>query len=333
MGRVKAKLYCKVGELAGATFAIDDEIVVGRHPECSAFVEPVQMSNRHARIFFEPQQNRFFLEDLESLNGTQLDGEVVDGIEPLGHLNVITFARRFDFIFQDIERCARRHSKEAATSPKAAERPVDADVERTRIEELPLPLPAILEKLGPLADVEGDMAWRETVGPEEGEHTSFQKIVPALPTNLLRQGPEASPVEAGGPGGPEGDASKSFEVTAERPPGLWLRVFLGDEEQAFPLHEGEHVVGREATADIRPASQEISRRHARLTVRDERVTVEDLGSRNRTFLEGRPVEGLVEVPEGVELRFGSVAAQVVHTGRPMSGLRGTDGEGPEEMST
>lgn len=313
MNPVKAKLYCKVGALAGTSFAIEDELVVGRHPECSAFVEPVQMSNRHARIFFDAEQGRYFLEDLESLNGTQLDGETVEGIEPLGHLHVITFARRFDFIFQDIERCRRRHEKGPARPTPQVETSAAMDVERTRIDELPLPIPAILEKYGHLADAEGDLALKETAGPD-AERTSYQKVIPSLPANLALPMP-ASPAQQADEVAAQSDEEELSHWTAERPPGLWLRVILGDDEQAFPLPEGEHLVGREATADIRPASQEISRRHARLRVRDERVTVEDLGSRNRTFVDGQPVEGQVEVPHGVELRFGSVVAQVLHTSR------------------
>ncbi len=331
MGQVKARLYCKIGALAGTSFAIEDELVVGRHPECSAFVEPVQMSNRHARIYFDAAQGRYFLEDLESLNGTQLDGESVDGVEPLGHLHVITFARRYDFIFQDLERCRRRHEK-ASVEPSAPAESSDAmDVERTRIDKLPLPIPAILEKFSHLADVEGDLALKETVGPD-AERTNFQKIIPALPANLVRPASSLPSEEAKAGAAPAGaeEASESFEWTAERPPGLWLRVFAGDDEQAFPLPEGEHLVGREANAEIRPASQEISRRHARLTVRDERVTVEDLGSRNRTFVAGQAVDGQVEVPHGVELRFGSVVAQVVHTNRLASHDQGSDDRRPDD---
>lgn len=313
MDGTKARLFCKVGELAGYSFAIEDEILIGRHPECSASLNPVQMSNQHARIFFDTALGRFCLEDLESLNGTELDGEAVHGVEPLGHLHVITFAHRFDFIFQDLERCAHRH----ATSPKprrptvpgAVELPPEA--ERTRIEELPLAVPGILEKLAKVVDIDQDISKFETLDAK-GEKTTFQKVIPRLPGNLLdvQPPPEEPPAIAS-------DRRSTFEPTAERPPGLWLRVFLGDdEEQAFPLDDGEHLVGRDAKATIRPSSQEISRRHARLVVRQGTVHVEDLGSRNHTFLNDQEIEGLVEVPIDAELRFGRVVARVIHTGRP-----------------
>lgn len=309
MDETKARLFCKVGELAGASFAIDDEIVIGRHSDCSGQLEPVQMSNRHARIYFDRGENRFFLEDLDSLNGTELDGEAVEGAEPLGHLNVITFAQRFDFIFQDLDRCARRHERPAA-APAATG---SVEVERTRIEKLPLPMPGVLEKLGRLAGEGGGLAAMETADPGQAEKTSYQSVIPRLPTNLLQGLPDDDPAEAE-------PQSSHFESSLERPPGLWLRVFLGEgEEQAFPLPEGEHMVGRESAADIRPASQEISRRHARFTVRGDIVMIEDLGSRNRTFLGGEEINGRVVVPLNTELRFGRVVCQVIHTGRSPSG--------------
>lgn len=310
MGETRAKLFCKVGELAGASFGIDDEITIGRHPDCSASLEPVQMSSRHARIFFDSEQGRFCLEDLDSLNGTELDGEAVHGVEPLSHLHVITFAHRYDFVFQDLDRCARRHQGMSPSRRPSQPRPPSQvspdDVERTRIEALPSPIPGVLERLAGMVDPDQDISKFETLDAK-GEKTSYQKIIPRLPSNLLDADPDEISVDGHGP----------FEPTEEHPPGLWLRVFLGQgEEQAFPLSEGEHLVGRESQADIRPASQEISRRHARFVVRGDVVTVEDLGSRNHTFLNDQQVEGVVEVPVGAEVRFGRVMAQVVHTGRP-----------------
>lgn len=331
MGEAKARLFCKVGELAGASFSIADELVVGRHPDCSGTLDPVQMSNRHARIFFDREEGRYFLEDLDSLNGTEIDGESVEGLESLGHLHVITFARRFDFIFQDLERCANRHdNKGAAGLPAAGSLAAGSlgagssagaiDIERTRIEKLPLPLPGVLEKLGRIANPGDSLASMETVEPGVEEKTSFQKVIPRLPSNLLLSTPdegggeEAVPKSVGET--PAVHRFSKFESTIERPPGLWLRVFLAKgEEQVFPLPEGEHLIGRESAADIRPASQEISRRHARVTVRGKQVLVEDLGSRNHTFVNDQQTEGQVEVPFEVELRFGRVVTQVVDTTR------------------
>lgn len=59
------------------------ETVLGRHPECTIVVESNMVSRRHARILKEGQA--FFVEDMGSGNGTQLNGEKVAGKLLLKH--------------------------------------------------------------------------------------------------------------------------------------------------------------------------------------------------------------------------------------------------------
>lgn len=58
----------------------------------------------------------------------------------------------------------------------------------------------------------------------------------------------------------------------------------GRRGDAFPLHDGENRVGREAGDVSFPGDGFVSGRHAMVTVRGERVTVKDLGSSNGTFV-------------------------------------------------
>jgi len=58
--------------------------------------------------------------------------------------------------------------------------------------------------------------------------------------------------------------------------------------EMFPVGGGL-VIGRGADADIRVMDDEISRRHARIAVLGKDILVEDLGSKNGTFLNGTPV--------------------------------------------
>jgi DNA-binding winged helix-turn-helix (wHTH) protein len=82
----------------------------------------------------------------------------------------------------------------------------------------------------------------------------------------------------------------------------WLA--WGDRE--FELGEGEHVIGRDRAADVRIDALSISRRHARLTCRGKEATIEDLGSKNGTWVGGARVDGVVSLAEGDEIRLGSV---------------------------
>jgi DNA-binding winged helix-turn-helix (wHTH) protein len=76
----------------------------------------------------------------------------------------------------------------------------------------------------------------------------------------------------------------------------------------LPLHEGENVLGRDEGAHVRIGVPGVSRRHARIVVADGHATLEDLGSKNGTFVgEGEvPVTGPVPLPDGSPFRLGRV---------------------------
>lgn len=55
-------------------------------------------------------------------------------------------------------------------------------------------------------------------------------------------------------------------------------------EEAIHLQPGEAIIGRDPAATVVVDSADVSRQHARLFVSDDHVTIEDLGSRNGTFV-------------------------------------------------
>jgi DNA-binding winged helix-turn-helix (wHTH) protein len=78
------------------------------------------------------------------------------------------------------------------------------------------------------------------------------------------------------------------------------------EERSLPLSEGTTILGRAEEAGIRFDLPGVSRRHARIDVEGERVTVEDLGSRNGTFLRGERIIARASLADGDEMRLGPV---------------------------
>lgn len=74
--------------------------------------------------------------------------------------------------------------------------------------------------------------------------------------------------------------------------------------QSLPLAQGEHIIGRDLAAAIWLESPTVSRRHARLVVTASAVTVEDLGSRNGTSVNGRPADARVPLESGDEIVVG-----------------------------
>ena len=102
-----------------------------------------------------------------------------------------------------------------------------------------------------------------------------------------------------------GSAEETRPARRARAPKVVYRLFWGPREIA--LEEGETVLGRdpEATAFIDHTS--VSRHHARIAIAGDRVTVEDLQSKNGTFLGGKKLDAPALLADGDELKLGSVS--------------------------
>lgn len=72
------------------------------------------------------------------------------------------------------------------------------------------------------------------------------------------------------------------------------------------LTEGETIIGRDAGATFQLIRPGISRRHARLSVTSDEVVIEDLGSKNGTFLEGQRIDRPHSLHGGEEFWLASV---------------------------
>ena len=61
------------------------------------------------------------------------------------------------------------------------------------------------------------------------------------------------------------------------------------EGKTIPLLVPRFKIGRGETCHLRPNSEQVSREHAEFVVGSEVVTVNDLGSRNGTLVNGRAI--------------------------------------------
>jgi DNA-binding winged helix-turn-helix (wHTH) protein len=82
------------------------------------------------------------------------------------------------------------------------------------------------------------------------------------------------------------------------------RVVWG--ERQIALLAGENVIGRAPEARVLVDLARVSRRHARIVVTDGRAVLEDLGSKNGTFLRGQPMAQPAELSDGDEIWVGPV---------------------------
>jgi DNA-binding winged helix-turn-helix (wHTH) protein len=88
-------------------------------------------------------------------------------------------------------------------------------------------------------------------------------------------------------------------------------VHLAWGERRFPLSLGTHVIGRQADVEIWVDSPVVSRRHAALKVATGGATLQDLASRNGTFVNGRRIGAAVALAHGDLLTIGPATFRVL----------------------
>jgi DNA-binding winged helix-turn-helix (wHTH) protein len=96
-------------------------------------------------------------------------------------------------------------------------------------------------------------------------------------------------------------ATPNGAVAAESAPSGWL---VGTAEIA--LFAGENVLGREGSGVTLLNSSTVSRRHARIVIEADGVTIEDLGSKNGTYVNDRRVDLATPIGDGDRLRVGTL---------------------------
>ena len=101
-------------------------------------------------------------------------------------------------------------------------------------------------------------------------------------------------------------------TTDARPsPALDTRIVrLSWDDQLIALSDGEYVVGRDPGAHLFVESASVSRRHALITVAGIHTTIEDLGSRNGTFIGERRIGQPARLKDGDVIRVGSAVLTV-----------------------
>ena len=71
------------------------------------------------------------------------------------------------------------------------------------------------------------------------------------------------------------------------------------------------IIGRGETAHLRPSSDLVSREHCEILVGDGKVIINDLNSRNGTFINGKQLEQTHKAKSGDSLRVGRLQFEVV----------------------
>ncbi len=87
--------------------------------------------------------------------------------------------------------------------------------------------------------------------------------------------------------------------------------------KSFALPSSVTVIGRRQDCDLCIPLMVVSRRHCELNIDQDRLTLRDLGSRNGTFLNGRPVDE-AQLNPGDKIQVGPVSFAIQVDGVPSS---------------
>lgn len=105
-----------------------------------------------------------------------------------------------------------------------------------------------------------------------------------------------------------GQATEVSQKRPDRAASGVRRFWLVWNDRTIVLSNGENIVGRDPESDVWLDASGVSRRHARIDISagSDTVLLEDLGSKNGTFLRNTRVSGQQRLVDGDVIRLGSV---------------------------
>jgi DNA-binding winged helix-turn-helix (wHTH) protein len=99
------------------------------------------------------------------------------------------------------------------------------------------------------------------------------------------------------------EATTTEPLTSNR---AHIGPLLISKQHEWSLSEGSNLVGRDRDCAVSIDSPGVSRRHARIVVSSGAATIEDLGSKNGTYLNGQLVTEATTLDDGSQMRVGPV---------------------------
>ena len=119
------------------------------------------------------------------------------------------------------------------------------------------------------------------------------------------------------------EAPQSEVVATQSSGGVLYRLAWAQGRVTFG--EGEHVVGRDPALEVCVESSSVSRRHALVHIADGIAVLEDLGSKNGTFVNGHRIATPVRLSDRDQIGVGDVRLRFrILSAQPSTETIGTD---------
>ena len=182
------------------------------------------------------------------------------------------------------------------------------DGERVKLTPKAFDLLAILIERRPSAVSKGelyDRLWADTfVGS-----ASLDALIARIRAALEDSGRHSRYVRTAYGFGYAFDSDDSRGTTAGR---LRPRLVFIDERRTIHLHAGDNVIGRGDDVVVSIESTKVSRQHANISVTETGTTIEDMGSKNGTFVGGERITSRRTLSDGDEISVGPARMMFRH---------------------
>ncbi|MFZ1086762.1 MAG: FHA domain-containing protein [Terracidiphilus sp.] len=270
--------------------------LIGRGSDCDLVVPEAAVSTRHCRL--TQQGSGFVIEDLGSKNGTFVNGKkIASGAPvPVVHGSRVTLGTSVPMPWP-VASSSLDSGRMARPLPKTG---------------------GLLITIGrdPKSDVQIDLpivSWNHAVITEENgkyiledRNSSNGTFLGDLSNRIQRVVLNSSDEVYLG----------SYKISAARLLNLETKVEIGEASfQTVAFQRDSMEAGRDPNCDIPlPDLAMVSWRHARFSRTPSGILVEDLGSRNGTYVNGVRVVGKVVAKPGQEIGLGSVRFQLMENG-------------------
>ena len=289
--------------------------VIGSAPDCTVVVAQPAVSGHHCRL--TRQGDRFWIEDLQSKNGTWVNGAPIPVGQPISIQpgSAVTLGRQTPFPWAMIQASAQASVKTPQTpqtppllpgsgsGSAGSSSPVSSSggrvitIGRSPESTVQIDLPIVSWNHAQIV-FEGGRAILEDLTSRNG--TSIDRVDNRIQRAVLN---------------PDSDVFLgSYKISARQ---LLAGKKVGVGEAAFDkvsFRGNTMVIGRDPQSDLPLEFPMISWRHARLTREAGGILVEDLGSRNGTFVGGIRITGKVLAKPGQEIGLGSYRFQLLEGG-------------------
>lgn len=346
---MQAVLYSKTGEFSGTSFKITGDVTIGKSNNNNIQFRANIVSGSHAKITYDDELKAFYLEDLGSSNGTQLDGVRVTGKEKLDRLHIITFAGKFDFVFQ-VEGTVPQKTEPSQAKPPKPDSSATTE-QKTAMEQGAQGLPSFSKKEEPAGQktvvdsgqgtpaglpsfgkkseevdvkktmIEGGQgapaplpAFEKSKEPKQDEQ---QKTMMEKPSNSALPKFEQKPEPRTPTSEQETEVMETVKPTEppdqpESKPTSNVRFKLQVEklDKEFDLKDGANTIGRVFGSDIIIDDNSLSRKHASIIVTGDKITITDLGSRNGTFVNKSRIDSETDLTTDSAIKLGLVEMKI-----------------------